>query len=188
MGSNPGRVIPKTLNIVPTAFLSGAQHEKKWVRWGATSGLTSHCSLDCFQQTCGLGLWNGDRRRPMRHTARWGLYFYFVLCISAKLCHKKACYNHKLAFKDHHESRYEYYFWIHWWTLAASLDKPSWLFCAFFLQIYHLHLQHKLSRCIYLSCILISCIKFAWVVCDSTYVPDSMFHTYSMYELPHNYL
>ena len=52
-GSNPGRVIPKTLKIVPTAFLSGARHSRmekgSWTRVAA-SGLTPYCSLHCVQQ------------------------------------------------------------------------------------------------------------------------------------------
>ncbi|KAJ8021317.1 hypothetical protein HOLleu_38482 [Holothuria leucospilota] len=31
LGSNPGRVIPKTLKMEPTAFVLGAQH-KQWSR------------------------------------------------------------------------------------------------------------------------------------------------------------
>ena len=50
-GFEPRRVIPKTLKMVPTAFLSGTQHSRmekgSWTRI-ATSGLTPYCSFHCI--------------------------------------------------------------------------------------------------------------------------------------------
>ena len=48
VGSSPGRVIPKTLNMVFTAFSSGAQYMR--MEWGATSGPAPRCSIYCIRR------------------------------------------------------------------------------------------------------------------------------------------
>ncbi len=71
VGSNPSRVIQKTLKMVPAAFLSGE------LTWGATSGLTPAVAVTAFSRPEAQDYGNRDQRRPMRHTAWERLYFFF---------------------------------------------------------------------------------------------------------------
>ncbi len=63
MGSNPGQVIPKALKLVPSCQALAIRKmgsrgvNMRRYKWTNPRCSFDHRHFDCFQQTCGLGLW-----------------------------------------------------------------------------------------------------------------------------------